>query len=401
MPGFALAPADKVTAKYDVCGTGCLTLHATGTVNCFMKDFSFERDPMIGGLKISFQCWYDYAVMGTKPLDHVQTFIIPNLKAFDPEMTVTIVDSNNPKGQVIPIEIICSYGAEVHTNDINASKPSSSSPTNSPLPIIVPLKPIPKVIERTVFYKEPFTISTSTGSLRTISEKHDKDSLLLMTADYDNDNLSWTYNSLQTSITEVILTADSEFLVHDLPVVTTTIYIIRIILPTSIAGLLPPPNEILTFKGRVSLAQKIVKEQYPDASLITVDVKSPSPYPVTDPLRLSHMRCLFHTEKGQVSITSAGWGTFEPPSLEGENPLGIKSFNIQDYVDITDAVKDMQKVGISEAFFRAELYEVLAEKPDQPFYLFHMVNGSYTYVGAKDGSVRNVPVALKTLLAKA
>ena len=221
-----------------------------------------------------------------------------------------------------------------------------------------------------------------------------------MTADYDNGNMSWTYNSLQTSITEVILTADSEYLVHDLPVVTTTIYIIQVILPTSIATLLPPPNEILTFKGRVSGAQKIVKEQYPDATLITVDVKSPSPYPVTNPLRLSHMRCLFHTEKGRVGMISAGWGTFEPPALDGKNPLGIKSFNIEEYIDINDAVRDMQKAGISEAFFRAELYEILTEKDDQPFYLFHMVNGSYTYVGAKDGSVRNVPVALKTLPAK-
>ena len=401
MPGWGLAPAAKVTATYDF-HTKNLTLHATGMVNRFMHDFFFERETIIGGLKFSFKCWYDYAFMGEKPLDHTQTFYISDLHAFDPELSVIIVDLNNPKGQVITIETIMLAGAKEQIDGTSATKPSTLTPAGGLGRVIIPIQSILDPIEMSVIYGKPFTISTSTGFTRTISEKHNDSNLLLETASYNNGNMSWTYHSLQTGITEVILTAESDFRIYDSPMVTKTVYIIDVRCEFNILPV-PPPDEILSFKGRVVIAQNIVKEQYKSAILISVDVKSPSPYPVTDPLRLSHMKCLFGVDNGMVSITSTGWGTFGPPVFVGDIWVGLRSIKIEDCIDISDAAQDMQKAGITEAFFKCELSEMLVaptETENQPYYVFSMVDDSATYVGAKDGTIRNVPTVLKALPGK-
>ena len=402
MPGWGLAPAAKVTAQYDSL-TKYLTLHATGTVDRFMQDFRFERETIYGGLKYSFKCWYDEPHVGMKPLDYTQRFYLPDLQAITPSLTVIIVDLNHPKGQVIKIEMIMSAEAKAQTNGISTAEPSILKSAEDPGPVTIPIQSIPEPIEITAIYGKPFTISTSTGLTRTISELHNDLSLLLKTASYDKGNLSWTYDPLETGITEVVLTAESDIVIQGCPMITKTVYIIKVIAEFNILPF-PPPDEILSFKGRVGVAQNLVKERYPSASLIFVDVTSHSPYPVTDPLRLSQMRCLFAVDNGTVSIISTGWGTFGPPVFFEYKILGLSPFKIEDCIDITDAANDMQKAGITEAFFRCELSEILispAETANQPYYVFSMVDHSATYVGAKDGTVKHVPALLKALPGKA
>lgn len=410
MPGFGLAPADKVTAEYDFLSQ-TLTLHATGTVNKFMQDFFFEREIIYGGLKFSFKCWYDYAFMGEKPLDHHEKIHIPDLHAFDPELKVIIIDRNNPAGQVVPIDIILPVGilpagSKSQTNGTSTTKPSIVTPISGPGPVVVPFQLVPDPIEMTVMYGRSFTIGTSTSFAYAVSERHDKFSLLVETAKYTKDRISWTFQPLQSGVTNVILTTESEVVIHDTPSITKAYYIINV-LPE--INMLPvfPPDTILSFKGRVVVAQNIVKEKYPSALLTSVDVKSPCPYPVTDPLRLSHMRCVFSVDSGMVIINSTGWGTFSPPVFfnikgEGIGPV-IFPFNIEDCIDITDAADDMQKAGITKAFFSCELSKVFigaADAETPPYYVFAMVDGSATYVGSKDRSVKNVPTVLKALPEK-
>ena len=241
--------------------------------------------------------------MGVKPLDYTQTLYIPGLEAFDPELSVIIVDLNYPTGQVIPIETIMA-GPKAQTNGTSITKPSTLTPAGGPGPVI-PIQSIPDPVEITVIYRNPFTITASTSFAYAISEKHNDFSLVLETARYEKNNVSWTYNSLQTGITDVIITTDSEISILGAPMITKTVCIINVISPVNILPV-PLPEEILSFKGRVVIAQRLVQEQYKSAALVCVDVKTPSPVPVTDPLRLSYMRCVFVVENGMVSIGSNG-----------------------------------------------------------------------------------------------
>ena len=393
MPGYGLAPVDKVIATYH---SRELTLKATGKVPAFLYGFHFDREMILGGLKFSFNAWSEYPFMGDQELNYSQTFLIPNIQAFDPEMTVTIVDLNHTKGQVIPIE--------AQTNGATAGQ-SQALTDNNAAGALVARTIFPDPIPRTVLYKEPFTINRSTDGSRNVDIKHDDSSLILETAGFDSGNLYWTFNSLQTGTTEVIVSVTSDFVIHDVPIITKYIYVITVIYPLNILPV-PPPEEILSFRGRVLIAQRIVEEKYKDVHLLDVFVKLPYgvPYPVKDPLRLSHMRCLFLVENGLVTISSNGWETFGPPVFSEDVQVGLRTFKIEDVIDITAAAKEMVKAGIDLSFFHCDLSDMLvspAEQDDQPYYVFFMENDSYTFVGAKDGSVRNVPARLKVLPGKA
>ena len=402
MPGYGLAPADKFTATYDILRQE-LSLEATGTVPKYLHNFKFSRETIYGGLKFSFNAWYDYAFMGEQDLDHRQAFHIPNLKAIDPEMTVNIIDSNYPKGQVILIIDVLHVKNKSQSNGAATTLAQRLRDSDGAYSLI-PMTSLPDPVELLVFYKKPFTINRSSLGSRSVQIEYNDSCLILETAGYESGDLYWTLNSLQTGVTEVIISAASDIVIHDVPIITKYIFVITVLPQISILPF-PPPTEILSFKGRVSIAQREVQKIWRDAALINVSVSTPhrAPHPVKDPLRLTHMRCLFNLKGGTVSISSTGWGTFGPPEYKEGVFVGAVSFDIEDKTifDITDAAQDMVKTGINEPFFSCELSEMLALPPrEQPYYGFAMENASHTFVGAKDGIVRNVPAVLKGLPGK-
>ncbi|KAL8741365.1 MAG: hypothetical protein Q9190_006023 [Brigantiaea leucoxantha] len=402
MPGYGLAPADKLKVTYDFWSRK-LKLEAYGEVPAYMYGFKFDRETIYGGLKFSFNAWSEYAFMGEKNLHHCQTYVIPNIQVVGPEMKVVIVDLKHPEGQSIEIEEILHIEARAQGNGATTEK-SKALANTSAADSLIPKMIFPDPILMTAVYDEPFIIKRSVLGTKSLEMKHNESSLILETANFESGNLQWIFKSFQTGITEVIVSATSDFLIHDVPAISKYLYIITVIDLLNILPI-PPPNEILSFKGRVFIAQRLVGERYKGAQLIDVSVKLPprTPYPVRDPLRLSHMRCLFIVDDGMVTITSKGWGTFGPPVFSEDTRLGLRQFDIEDLIDITDAAKDMVKAGIEMAFWSCELLQMLVspvEPDDQPHYIFTMVNDSRANVGAKDGSVEIVPALPKILPGK-
>ena len=170
MPGYELAPADKVTAVYDLL-TKSSTLEATGTVPKFLSEFNFEQGSTLGGLIYTLDCYVGYAVMGDKHIDHRQTFKKPYLQVYDPEMTVIVIDAKHPQGQVIKINIIPDLGGKAQgTGAIAAEKPQVLS-GNDDTGVLIPKLSVPEPIEITVWYGETFTINRPLSGFRIIKEK--------------------------------------------------------------------------------------------------------------------------------------------------------------------------------------------------------------------------------------
>ncbi len=381
-----------------------LTLEATGTVPVYLSDFNFEQVSTLGGLIYTFNCYVNYALMGTKTIDHRQTFKKPYLQVYDPEMTVIVIDANHPQGQVIKIDKIPDLGGKAQGNGATAAEKPQVLSGNDDTGALIPKLSVPEPIEITVWYGETFTINRPLSGSRIIKEQHNDSSLLLKTAYYEGSNVYWTYDPLQTGTTEVILTATHQSGVDPIEYATKFFYIIKVQPPL---GFLPvtSPNEILSFKGRVNIAQRRVEEKYNDVVLITVNAKTAAPYPAYEPLQLPLMHCLFGVANGLVSITSTGRDTFGPPVFEAGVPIVFPTFKIEDCMDINEAADDMRKYGIEGPFWSCDLAKPWGSGGEgidplgQPeaFYCFVMADNTYTYVGAKDGSVRTSPALLKAL----
>ena len=146
------------------------------------------------------------------------------------------------------------------------------------------------------------------------------------------------------------------------------------------------PEAILSFLGRVTIANRLVKAQYPDAQLYEVEALPPTPGSYTNPNELSKLRVVFQAGSGTAIINSTGWGTFGPVQYIAEPWLDDVVIPLPVKMEATEASALLHQAGYGP-YGAMTLRHPLAPEYDQPYYIFSMKNGEYVFVGVNDGKV--------------
>ncbi|KAL8883089.1 MAG: hypothetical protein Q9198_000012 [Flavoplaca austrocitrina] len=393
--GFlGLAPADELAATYAP-GEQTLTLYARGQAPNFTYGFDFKRLTWLGGLKFELLAWSGPHASGSREYQHSQKFDIVNLKVVDPDGSVDIVTSNHPYGQSISVRWL---GFEPNNAAVDPFVGSFSKATKraaSDSPQILDAD----VVTMNVLFKKPFTIKESTPSSTTgsVQEQHSPFALTIENAGIEFDSLVWTFNSLETGQTQVVVNITSDFggiVIRKVYNINVFVLENSLIAGDALSGIAKGPlHAILDFAGRVNIALGIVRRTTPEAQLLSAKATLPHgvPYPVTDPLRLSQLLCVVRTDAGIAKICSTGWGEFEPPVFLPDKIVGMEVISLdQIEVDIVPAAEAIRATGNKLAFWNTVLEHPLiapGELHDEPHYAFDMVDGSVVFVGAKSKEV--------------
>ena len=150
---------------------------------------------------------------------------------------------------------------------------------------------------------------------------------------------------------------------------------------------------ILDFFCRINIAVLIVREQYPGAQLHQVEATPNHPGGVTHPNELAHLKAVFSAQKngtqGIVIIETVGWEAFGPvrfipsPPLDDAvipwPPTGLKTIN--------EANAILNNHGYTQPFLSVDFRQALNTGVTEPFHIFHLEDGPFGLVGAKDGKI--------------
>ena len=394
--GFlGFAPADDLAATYNP-AEQVLTLFARGEAPNFTYGFEFKRITCLGGLKFELLAWSGPHAPGTRKYEYSQIFNIANLKVFDPEGSVDVVTANHQSGQIVPVEWLGFEPGNMILNPFLGSSQRSSE-HQSATDALETFDA--EVVNINALFKEKFTIQESTPTTRSgsVQVQYSPFALTLQNASIESENIVWTFNSIETGRTQVVVNIGSGF---GSPAIRKVYNINVLVLDNSlIAGdalsgtAKGPLHAILDFAGRVKIALAIVQRTAPEAELLVVEATLPRGVvdPVRDPLRLSQLECVFKTNSGTAIIRSTGWGEYAPPIFLPYSRLGVSVINLEDItVDIVPATDAIRAAGIDLAFWSVELGHPLVapgQLHDEPYYIFHMIDGSYVFVGAEHKEV--------------
>ena len=206
---LGFAPADDLAATYNP-AEQVLELFARGEAPNFTYGFEFKRITWLGGLKFELLAWSGPHAPGTRKYEYSQSFNIANLKVADPEGSVDIVTSNHQSGQTVPIKWLGSEAGNMTLDPFLGSSPTSSeqkAATDAPKTFDA------EVVNVNALFKQIFTIQESTPASRSgsVQVQYSPFALTLQNATIEFENLIWTFNSLETGRTQVIVNIGSGF----------------------------------------------------------------------------------------------------------------------------------------------------------------------------------------------
>ncbi|KAI3391225.1 hypothetical protein diail_7739 [Diaporthe ilicicola] len=418
--GFlGLVPFNNAGAVYEP-AKQILTVSVEGEAQKFTYGYFIKRVPWIGGLRFEVYGWTGPLTTGTQHLEVSQQFNISSLRISDPSNTFIMVGLNHPDGEAFDIKWT-GFKPPVSNGQIQNKIPSDAPQPPQTLDVDTP-----ETIN--TLYKKPFTISgrISSGLGATLHMDFDPQFLMLTRAGIDGGDLVWTFNSLETGVTQVV-TYSTEALGS---LVIRKVYTVKVFVldgaarqsanngSNGIVSAIPAATNgqngklngaaaaaaskadaILGFLGRVAEAQHIAQAVLPSARLLRVQATLPAgpSNPVTDPLRLSQLDVLLvgGGEGGEyVTVRSTGWGEWAPPVVRKGTPvLGLQTFAVEDCkVDIVQAGEAVRAEVGREAFFEVTLASPLGNPRDGPYnplYTFQMIDTSLISVDAVTGKVGN------------
>jgi hypothetical protein len=199
--GFlGLIPADQVGALYEV-RTRKLLLSAKGKVQEYTSGIAFHREPWLGGLKFALEGWTGPITQGVGEYTVEDSFDIQLPSPATPSGSVIVVTANHPKGIIVPIRFT-GFNPPPPSEDPTSQKTSvSDAPTSDVVELAAPDDQI------NVLFKVPFSIKAAAkvpefGSVDII---FDPKYLVLQSASIQNTEIVWTFDSIQTGHTQVIV----------------------------------------------------------------------------------------------------------------------------------------------------------------------------------------------------
>lgn len=370
-------PANELAAVYDPTKHK-LTLSAQGEIQDYTTNISFNRLPWAGGLKFQLEGWTGPLHDSHSPYSYQQDFDILLPNPVTPSGNVIIADANHPDGVVVPIHFL---GLAPPAGNKGAPKQVPGT-ENTAQPQL--LSSDDEQIN--ALFKTAFQIKESTDvpKFGQVSLKFDSNYLNLQQAGIQDKNIVWTFNSLQTGNTQVVVTVAGGIA----PYVLTKSYDIRIfVLDQPLADTSINEQAILSFLGFVNIAVRLVREKYPEAQLYEVEAAAPNRKAVTNPIGLSQLKIVFRVAKGTAIIKSTGWGEFAPIEF-------IPAPWLEDVVipwpidmDAAEANTLLRKAGYTGDYAFMTLRHPLYPGANQPYYIFTIENGPYVFVGVNDKTV--------------
>ncbi len=142
---------------------------------------------------------------------------------------------------------------------------------------------------------------------------------------------------------------------------------------------------ILNFTGRVTIAERLVKEKYPNVTLYEVQGKSSRGQSVSandvDKLTAVFNVNVAETETPpHVIIESTGWGEFGEPQFFSDPWDEDCMFSWPIRMDLEEAVSLKKAAGYKEPFSAMVLRQPLHPRVKNPFYIFSQITGEYVFV---------------------
>ncbi|MFD2573183.1 hypothetical protein ACFSUS_21250 [Spirosoma soli] len=369
-----LIPADKLAALYDT-SSRQLRLFAKGNAQQFTSGISFYRDPQfVGGLKFDLQGWVGPLGTGQEPYTKTQNFSIQLPSPVINSKSVIIADANHPEGVQVEIHYT---GLGTTAADLNGAGEFWAIPAAEVAPTQLPGQETIRAL-----FKEPFSIKQSAGVSKqggSVDIKFDPAFLELTDAGIQGGDIAWTFNSLQMGNTQVIVTifgGIAKFVMQR--VYDVTIFVLADAKPAT-------DTLILNFLGRVNIAMRLIREQYPDAQLY--EVQATGKRPSTNPNDISQLKVVCRAGKGTAIISSTGWGEFGPVSYVDQPWLEDVVINWPVSMDLSEADSLLKQAGFTGSYGNVTLRHPLYPGVDEPYYIFGMTSGQYVFVGVNDKKV--------------
>ena len=195
--GFlGLVPADQVTAEYLV-EKHALVIEASGTVPVVTTGIRFDRQQWFGGLKFALEGWTGPLTGETESYNVRLEFTIQLPNPALPTDALVVVTANHPEGLVVPIRFTGFVPPKT-------ADPASKAPAAPP----AVTTNVADDQQINALYKTSFQIkeNASVPSMGTVDIKFDNQFLTLETAGIDGSNIVWTFTSLKTGTTQVVVT---------------------------------------------------------------------------------------------------------------------------------------------------------------------------------------------------
>jgi hypothetical protein len=192
-------PAKKLAAFYDT-SQQKLFLYAEGVVKGATYGFNFHRDTFMGGLKFTLQAWTGPLTGKDQPYEYKQAFSINLPQPHFNSKSVLIVTANHPEGEAVTIY----YSGLIHGNTgLELADGTKNALADAPVNTASP-----DSTQLNVLFKMPFNIqeNASVPKMGSVDIEYDNTILQMVTAGVSDTNIVWTFNSLQTGDTQVIVT---------------------------------------------------------------------------------------------------------------------------------------------------------------------------------------------------
>jgi hypothetical protein len=145
---------------------------------------------------------------------------------------------------------------------------------------------------------------------------------------------------------------------------------------------------ILSFDGRVNIAVRIVKEQYPNAVLYEADGIASGGL-TTDPAKIDQLRVVFGNENNTtVIITETGYGEFGQPELIPHFWVGDRVIQWPIKMDLPEANKLKEEAGYTNPYANVTLRNPLGPTDSNPYFIFGVSQSEpYIFVDTVTGKV--------------
>jgi len=145
----------------------------------------------------------------------------------------------------------------------------------------------------------------------------------------------------------------------------------------------------LSYLGCVNIGVRLVREQFPDAQLYEVQGAAPNNAAVMRVTEITHLHLVFQAEEGRGTAfitTASSWGEFGPVYYVGQPWLEDVVIPWPIEMDASEADK------LLRAEYHGPYDSMLLRHPlypgdDEPYYIFHMVDIGFVFVGVNSKKV--------------
>ncbi|KAK1519860.1 hypothetical protein CPAR01_15353 [Colletotrichum paranaense] len=401
---FSPVPVSAVSALYDN-DNKILYLKAQGNALNITTDIQIVRLQRFGGLLFQVVGWVGPISEGTRPYTQTNTFPIDLPSRVFPSGYVVIKGADN-KQLTVKIEPLLKDGGN------NAKlQASSNAQADFEIPDVKLIPPTEPIITK---LGQGFTVRQNDqfkGQGGSVDIFFNSAFVKLTNASIVENQIEWTFDTLQTGNSQVIVSVSQQNPPFSYRVVRNVI-----IKPAASTEALKPlalfsvndaskatqdnteaeiaksgnkdSNIVIpSWDVAVNIGLQAIQKQFPSAKLQTATGRSPNPAGVEQPYELSLVTVVARIDNDKIaSVSTDGFLNFGPVHT-GKALIGVETFNWPVKVNSNDVFSIARKAG-----FREPVNNIALSKPasgpslEQPLYTLTLGDLS-VQIGATDGKI--------------